>query len=216
MSRTQPTRRRSQSRQKREGAALLIVLFVLMLATGTAAYTLQSTQFEVRAAGSLHQAMRTKYVAEAATMSVLALCYQTTAVGCTDLKRADGNLSSTLRQTYALPDWGQSEIVYSLSRADLNGNSFPAGTNALATDAQISGGGAAAPYTPTFNAVVEKWDVPNPGDTRPRFRLIVSTYGALDFDSDNDMTTVNDTVGTGELRLAHQTISATRAFFDVR
>jgi hypothetical protein len=216
MSRTYPTRRRRQPRQKREGAALLIVLFVLMLATGTAAYTLQSTQFEVRAAGSLHQAMRTKYVAEAATVSVLALCYQTTAVGCTDLKRADGNLSGDLRQTYALPDWGASEIVYSLSRADLNGTSFPAGTNALASDAQLSGGGVAAAYTPTFNSVIEKWDVPNPGETRPRFRLIVSTYGALDFDADNDMATVDDTRGTGELRFAHQTISATRAFFDVR
>jgi hypothetical protein len=202
-----------RTRQKREGAALLIVLLVLMMATGTAVYTVNSTQFEVRAAGSLHQAMRTRYVSEAATVSVLGLCYQMTVAGCVDIKRASSNLTSDVREKYALPDWGNTEVVYSLTGDDLKYNFV--GT-VLARDSDLTGGGTAAPYSASFDTVLEKWEVPNPGDARPRFRLIVSTYASYGFDPNADGKFDDDIIGTGEWRSAHQTISATRAFFDIR
>lgn len=214
---------RAKKRARQEGAALLIVLFVLLMATTTAVYSLSSTQFEVRAAGALHQSMRTKFVSEAATVGVLGLCYELTAVGCTDLKRANGNLDSTTRQMYALPDWGSLETVYSLSGADMVGPAYTLpGAPLLADDVTISGvtvgsgGGAAGSWTPSFLSVVEKWDVPQPGQTIPSFRLIVSTYGALNYDADRNLNTIDDVVGTNELRFAHTTISATRAFIDIR
>jgi hypothetical protein len=206
---------RRAPRQKREGAALLIVLFVLMMATGTAVFAMQSTQFEQRAAGSLQVAMRTKFVAEAATTSVLGLCFQLGPTGCADLKRADNNFAATLRERYALPDYSTStsvESVYSLSAADLPPSFLAA---VLPTDAVLADTGTASPFRPQFVSVMEKWDVPNPGETRERFRLIVSTFGQLSYDADGDGVS-DDVQGSGERRGAHESISATRAFLDVR
>jgi hypothetical protein len=191
---------------------LLIVLFVLMMATGTAVFAMQSTQFEQRAAGSLQLAMRTKFVAEAATVSVLGLCFQLGPTGCADLKRADNNFAGTLRERYAMPDYGTVESVYSLSTLDLP-PSFVA--TVLPTDAQLADGGRASAFRPAFTSVMEKWDVPNPGETRERFRLIVSTFGQLSYDSDGDGVS-DDVQDATELRGAHESISATRAFLDVR
>jgi len=216
---------RLRGRHKREGAALLIVLFVLMLATGTAVFALQSTQFEQRAAGSLQQAMRTKYIAEAATVSVLGLCLQMGTTGCTDIKRATTTDAdeATRRQRFALPNYdkvNETEVLYELTARDFAANaatSFPINVLPLDSELYVDGtSGAASPYRPSFNSLVEKWEVPNPGETRQRYRLIVSTYGQLTYDTDNDTTTAEDVSAANEFRGAHESISATRAFFDVR
>ena len=207
-------RSRIRRKKKQQGAALLVVLFILMMATGTAMFSMQSTQFEQRAAGSLQQAMRTRYVSEAATMGVLAYCYELGPAGCVDLKRAPENVKSTDRAKYALPIYDsvtETEVVYQLDQKDLVGNSFPsdAGVSALVPpDSEISGGGTATAFTPSFLTVMEKWEVPNPGETRQRYRLIVSTYGQLAVSV--------ETTAADELRGGHESISATRAFFDVR
>jgi hypothetical protein len=201
---------RARRRQRQEGAALLIVLFVLMMATTTAVYTLSSTQFEVRAAGALHQAMRAKFVSEAATTGVVGLCYQLTSVGCLDLKRANGNLETTLRRTYALPNGGL-ETVYSITKDDFVGPAYQSLGAMVADDKTISGvssGGVASAWTPTFLSVMEKWELGEPGQASQKLRVIVSTYGTLDI--------AGDVKGTDELRNAHSTISATRAYIDIR
>ncbi len=202
-------RHRRDARKSREGAALLIVLLVLMMATSTAAYAVHSTQFEQRAAGSLHQAIRTKFVAEAATIGVLEFCYQLTTTGCTDLKRANDNLTSTLRDKFALPSYpdpslGPGEIVYQLGPSDLTGNAFP--NTIIPADSALAAGGTASSFRPDFMTVMEKWQVPTPGETREHYRLIVSTYGDLSY----------DTTATSTARGNFESISATRAFFDVR
>jgi hypothetical protein len=204
-------RRRRQPRREREGAALLIVLFILMMATATAVFAMQSTQFEQRAAGALHQATRAKYVAEGATMNVLALCYQGGTEGCVDIMNAVDDLTATNRERYGLPNHGLSESVYSVSAAD-----FPITpttnfrVDAVDTDVEL---GAAVPTAmePGFLTVLEKWPVPNSlGDGRERYRLIVTTYGEIAAGN-------FDVLRTGsELRFGHETISATRAYFDVR
>lgn len=205
---TMPFQHRKNRREKREGAALLIVLFILLMSTGTAVFAMQSTQFEQRAAGSLHQVTRAKYVAEAATVNVLALCYQGGTTGCTDIKRDSQDLSGENRQRFGMPNYGAAETIYSLTQAD-----FPIAANtnflvdAIDTDKEL-GAARASTYTPAFMSVLEKWEVPNPGETRQRYRLIVSTYGAVGVGT--------DVQATGELRGGHEAISATRAFFDVR
>lgn len=211
--------RRRRPRRREQGAALLIVLFILMMATGTAMYSLQSTQFEQRAAGLLRQTMRTRYVAEGATVGVLAYCYELGPVGCADLRRAPEGAQATIdaRKKYGLPEYlgaAATEPTYQIGPADLPSTSFPsgggdAGVGMLPPDSQLAGGGAAAPYTPGFTTFMEKWQVPNPGEARPRYRLIVSTYGQLALASP-------DAREASELRFGHETISATRAFFDVR
>ncbi len=188
----------------------MIVLFVLMMATSTAVYALQSTQFEQRAAGSLHQGLRTKFVAEAATIGVLQFCYQTTTTGCADLKRASDNLTDALRDKYALPNWGASEPIYQLGPSDLTGANFPKAdgltSGIIVPDSALASGGTATSFRPDFMTVMEKWQVPTPSETREHYRLIVSTYGQLSY----------DTASTNTTRGAFESISATRAYFDVR
>jgi len=203
-----PQQRRRASRKTREGAALLIVLFVLMMATGTAVFAMQSTQFEQRAAGSLQVAMRTKFVAEAATASVVGLCFQLGSTGCAGLKLANNNFAGELRERYALPDYtigASEEKVYQLGTLDLPPSFL---VPVLPTDVQLADTGTASAFVPAFTSVMELWPVPNPGETRERFRMVVSTFGQLAFGGD-----VQD---ASELRGAHESISATRAFLDVR
>jgi hypothetical protein len=210
---------RTRTRKRRqEGAALLLVLFVILMATTTAAYSLSSTQFEVRSAGSLHQAMRTKYVAEGATVAMLGLCQRLSTDGCS--KSAAGELSSALRTSYALPTWGNTDQVYSLDDAEFTGDSFVSGSPVLANDSTVSGGGMAAPYSPSSLSVFERWDLTQNSAgqmvQKPEsYRLVISTYGTLNFDSDANTATVEDVQGTNELRFAHQTISVTRAYINV-
>lgn len=203
--------RRIRRKKKQQGAALLVVLFILMMATGTAMFSLQGTQFEQRAAGSLQQAMRTRYISEAATVGVLAYCYQLGPEGCVSLKGSQGNGDPKLREKYALPIAGPTEVVFQIDQTDLKGASFPSDTGTSAVippDTEISGGGTATAFTPSFLTIMEKWKVPNMGEQRQRYRLVVSTYGQL--------AVTGETLATDELRGGHESISATRAFFDVR
>lgn len=71
------TRRRRAAR-RREGAVMLIVLLILLTATTLAATSLQTTQFELRAAGYNRAALQTQYVSEAAAMTTLAWIDATT------------------------------------------------------------------------------------------------------------------------------------------
>lgn len=196
-------------RQPQEGAALLIVLFILMMATGTAVFALQSSQFEQRAAGSLHQATRAKYVAEAGTVGVLALCLEGGEAGCMDVDVAIGNVSGPLRERYGLPDWGGTEPVYARTPANFAVTEFTHfRANIVDSDRQL-GSAVASVFVPTFLTVVEKWNVPDLGDGLDRYRLVVSTYGEVGVGT--------DVLSAGnELRSGHETISATRAYFDVR
>ncbi len=197
--------RKHRAHQRQEGAALLIVLFVLMMATTTAVYTLSSSQMEVRAAGGLHQAMRAKFVAEAATMGLLTLCQQQGVNGCVNFRGAPDNVTATLRQNYALPNWG-SENVYSVTSDDFSIPSYTGnGAPFLASDSVLSGGAGSA-WTASFLSVYERWDVPSTGkDIVPR--IVVSTYGAL--------TTPSDVRDSSEQRDAHSTVSATRVFINI-
>jgi hypothetical protein len=208
------SRRSHARRQRREGAALLVVLFILMMSTATAVFAMQSTQFEQRAAGSLQQAVRTKYVAEAATVGVLGFCLELGSTGCADMKQSLDQFSSK-RAKYGLPNWGAQETIIELSPDDLVGSTWT--TALLPSDSTISDAvgqsGAASPYTPSFVTQMEKWKLPNmPGETRPRSRMVVSTYGLMSVNS----ASATDATGTNEARAMHETVSATRAFIDVR
>ncbi|MDB4990359.1 MAG: hypothetical protein JWN04_5537 [Myxococcaceae bacterium] len=213
-------RPRRAAREKREGAALLIVLFILMMATGTAVYAMQATQFEQRAAGSLQQAMRTKYIAEAATVSVLALCLELGTTGCVDLKH--GDFSTNERQKYALPDRGTTETITTITTTDFAGSTWLAPllpSDALIVDTATNSSGSASPFVPNFITSIEEWRIPSAGETRPRFRLLVSTYGLLNLGGQISATPAGldvDNTSASDFRDAHESVSATRAFFDVR
>jgi hypothetical protein len=62
--------------QRQEGAAMLVVMLVLLAATATASFAFHATSFEVRAAGNHRMMMQTGYVAEAALVSSIAMAEQ--------------------------------------------------------------------------------------------------------------------------------------------
>lgn len=215
---------RRRRREEREGFVLLLTLLMIMIATGTAAFTMQTTQQEIRASGGVHQAVRAKYVAEAATVTYQSMCANGGASACTAAMMNGGDVDPNLRMTYGLPNWGGIELIYSFDEKRIvtpDTNEWP--TSVLPRDSVISGGGAASPYTPSSSTLVEVWrraPLSSQGSAsgaqdNGKSRLIVTTFGALTFDPDQDLSTVNDVIGTGELRQAHQTISATRAFIDI-
>ncbi|HEX5659307.1 MAG TPA: hypothetical protein VFX59_19065 [Polyangiales bacterium] len=225
--RQHPHKLRARKRARQQGAALLIVLFVLLMATTTAVYSLSSTQYEVRAAGALHQSMRAKFVSEAATNGSIAYCLNVSGDGCTNSKHAAGGLDGTTRQTFALPSWG-SEQVIRLDRTDMVGPAFK--NPLLANDTVISGidssdptkAGAAGAWAPAFLTVMEKWDMNETGgnvqtNLNKKYRLVMSTYGTLDYDADGDGVADDVAVtNSNELRAPHSTISATRAYIDLQ
>lgn len=62
--------RRTRSRE--DGAVMLVVMLILMVATAAAAVGVQSTQYELQAAGQERQALQTRYLAESAMMTTVA------------------------------------------------------------------------------------------------------------------------------------------------
>lgn len=64
------TKHRTPS-QKREGAAMLVVLMVLIMTTATATFAIHATTVEMRSAGYSRTAMQTAYVAEGGAYAAL-------------------------------------------------------------------------------------------------------------------------------------------------
>jgi len=57
--------------EKREGAAMLVVLMVLLMTTATATFAIHATTMEMRSAGYSRTAMQTQYVAEGGAYAAL-------------------------------------------------------------------------------------------------------------------------------------------------
>jgi hypothetical protein len=57
--------------ESQEGAAMLIVMLIILMATAVAMFAIHATSYEVRASGHVRQLMQTQYVAEAGTMATL-------------------------------------------------------------------------------------------------------------------------------------------------
>lgn len=70
------TARTKRPRAEREGAAMLVVMLLLLIVTATATFAVQSATTEIRASGSARQRMQTRYVAEGALVSGMAMLEQ--------------------------------------------------------------------------------------------------------------------------------------------
>lgn len=81
-----------KSIQRREGAAMLIVLMVLMMTTAMATFAIHSTSIEIRGAGHARQALQSEHLAEGATYA---------GVSYLDRLGANGSLVQYLRTDVA-------------------------------------------------------------------------------------------------------------------
>ena len=64
--------RARRARQRREGIIVLLLMLVLMMASGTAVFTLQSTQYEQRSSTALGEANWARGLAECTAMAGIA------------------------------------------------------------------------------------------------------------------------------------------------
>jgi hypothetical protein len=90
MTRHAHTKHRSSA--KREGAAMLIVLMVLLMTTATATFAIHSTSTEIRAAGHTRQAVQAEYLAQAGAYA---------GVGYVEVLKANGALTQYLQTDVA-------------------------------------------------------------------------------------------------------------------
>jgi hypothetical protein len=61
-----------RARQRREGVVIMIVMLMIVMATGSAMFAIQSTQYEQRAAAAIGEANWARSVSECTTMAALA------------------------------------------------------------------------------------------------------------------------------------------------
>jgi hypothetical protein len=61
-----------RARQKREGVVIMIVMLMIVMATGTAMFAIQSTQYEQRAATAIGEANWARSISECTAMAALA------------------------------------------------------------------------------------------------------------------------------------------------
>jgi hypothetical protein len=99
---------RFATRKKREGIVILIVMLMLMMATGTAMFTIQSTQYEQRASTSVGEASWARGISECTTMAALAYAEDTAGNGGTPPTLGaqwlpDGTLPAKHARKYGFP-----------------------------------------------------------------------------------------------------------------
>ena len=131
----------------REGAAMLIVMLVLLMTTGVAVFAVHTTTAEIRAAGAARQALQTQYVAEAGLMSAIAYSELIQPAGVElALQRSAPPASGYMAQFFE-PELAPNKRNYRLYLADLTVTApagFPIETDA--TRGQSLGRSALAPW----------------------------------------------------------------------
>jgi hypothetical protein len=65
-------RQRHAPNPRREGAAMLIVMMILLMSTATAVFAVHATSYEIRASGHMRRAMQTQYVGETGAIAATA------------------------------------------------------------------------------------------------------------------------------------------------
>ncbi len=132
---------------EREGAAMLIVMLVLLMTTGVAVFAVHTTTAEIRAAGAARQALQTQYVAESGLMSAIAYSEFIQPAGVElALQRTTPPTTGYMAQFFE-PELAPGKRNYRLYLADLTVSppaGFPIETDA--TRGQSLGRSALAPW----------------------------------------------------------------------
>lgn len=133
------------ARKHREGAAMLIVMLVLLMSTAAATFAVHSTTFEIRAAGHMRQALQTEYVAETGLLSTLAMVDQ---IGPQSILYAMEQSTPTNLAPYE-PALAAGKRAYRIYMADFNNTPGRAGLPMETSGAEASLGQRQT-YEPLF------------------------------------------------------------------
>jgi hypothetical protein len=205
---------------RQEGAVLLIVLMMVMMAAGLGTFAASNATYELRAAGGVVQGKRLARAGEAFAEAVGSRFAQLKldavappSAGWTD----PSDPPVALRQSYGLPGYNNDtaigEILLATFENDTTG-CFP--VTPTPDDAAISAG-AASPYRVSGRALVELWEMPAPpGEAigavngvrvgRTRYRAAVTAY--------TSMLVPDEAHRATDTRGLHENVGVARAFYD--
>ncbi len=143
-------RRRADRRQ--EGAAMLFVMLVLLVATATAAISVQSTNFELRASGYARRAAQTAHVAESALVTTLGVVDR---AGPKSFLYAMERSESPIMQSFNEPELVTGKQAYRVFSDDFANDSVPVVRSQ--SEADVGSLGPKQAYQPWF--AVDIYDV---------------------------------------------------------
>ena len=117
-----------QVRRSEEGAAMLIVMLILLMVTGTASFAIHATGFEMRASGYNRQAVQTRYVGETGARAAMAWVdhYGPPCAVVEAIRRTKGMSSyRALKMAPFEPELSPNKDAYRISERDFAGMSAP-------------------------------------------------------------------------------------------
>ena len=196
---------------RREGMVLLIVLLILMMTTATATYTVHNTGYEIQAAGSMRQALRTRNIADGMTNAVMLHArggHATCALQDAVQELTPGFIINTAKYGYPNADSTMQgpEIVGGIELTNLVKDTNFENTP-IPDDSLLSRSSTASTYVPSARAVTEclAIDTTLPGQQASRtYRVRATVFG--------EMMPQADTLSAGALRGDHETVSISRVY----
>jgi hypothetical protein len=229
--------RKLRARKRREGMVMLVVAFSLLIITGIALFSVQLSFANMRFAGVMSKAYRTKWAADSYLTSGLVFIQAGPQAGNLPIETQGEVPSDPYRTVFGQPDRGTqgADDIYMLYPSTFqNKNGFPAdgaGCQPMTTAYPTSGvmdyitpwegnvidPGWAVPYDINMVFVTEKWPEIAPGTDR----YITSAYAEIltQGPQQNHQTSViskTASVPTGELRDINDTVSIARAYYTTK
>lgn len=170
--------------RRNEGAAMLMVLLVILMATATAMFAIHATAFEVRASGHVRQLVQTQYVGEGGIMAALATVDRTGPRALqTILRRRSEMQAASTGSPLVLKDVGEPNLLPGTTGARFAGPELQAITGMHPVDREALGGMRQA-YEPVLMVDVYdtyEWSQVMAGeraDGRGQMRYLRATYTA--------------------------------------
>ncbi len=163
-----------QTRLENEGAAMLVVMLILLMSTATAVFAIHSTATEVRAAGHTRTRMQTHYVAETGLVAATSFVDSMGPRRVLTAMRRSTASGAPLELEPFEPGLVTGEEGYRLYSADLNGSLTPI------TDGEANGrsSGDAFIMVDVYEAFNDTPVVTGHDLSRPRFQYMNATYTA--------------------------------------
>jgi hypothetical protein len=192
---------------------LLIVLLILMMTTATATFAVHSTGYEIQAAGSMRQALRTRNIAEGMASALTMYASSDTCQAGSNIGQTAGNAFSINVAKYGYPNVGsdaQNETVMTIPLANLAQDpTFE--NNPIPDDSMLSSSSFAPMYLPNVEAIAECMPVGKTaaGESNEAlaYRVRLTVFG--------EMAPSTDSMTTGALRKDHETVSVSRVYMNV-
>ena len=218
---------------KRKGAAMLIVMLMLLSGTATAMFAIHATTSEIRSSGYARQALQAEYVADAALTTAMAnVDFHGPAAMVSALQLTEGN---TTDMPGSEPDILVGRRNYRIYMADYcvdtaSGSACSQSQQVTQAEDQDnlqgplprnSVGGERQPFRPDFAVDVNDDYVftavlaGNRSDSGSRLRYLAATYtarGRMVVDIDYDVGTDDDSQTSTDPRSFHEAASDARAY----